>query len=212
MIRSFATTFSTSQLEAYQKGALSYVYRGIPCLKSPIDIAIYFRLLFDQKPRTIIEIGSKQGGSALLFRDMTRMMDISCRIVSIDLVPTRNLQIEDVAFLAGDVRSLQQVFIDNALFSRPRPWLVIEDSAHTFEACSAALRFFAQHLRSGEYLVMEDGVLEELGLAERYDGGPNRAIEFFLSTNPGVYEIDTGYCDMFGVNATYNPNGYLKKL
>ena len=28
----------------------------------------------------------------------------------------------------------------------------------------------------------------------------------------GVYEIDAEYCDMFGPNATVNPNGYLKRV
>jgi len=212
VVRSFATAFCAAQLQAYQQGTLSYLYRGIPCLKSPIDIAIYLRLLFEKRPRTIFEIGSKHGGSALLFRDMARMMEFPSEVVSIDISPPREAAVDGVSFLAGDVRNLEGVFLAASLWSRPRPWMVIEDSAHTFEACTAALAFFAQNLQAGEYLVIEDGVLADLGLSDRYDGGPNRAIEHFLKKSPDVYEIDTSYCDMFGVNATYNPNGYLKKL
>jgi len=54
-------------------------------------------------------------------------------------------------------------------------------------------------------------VLDELGLTGRYGGGPNRAIAEFLTAHPDAFEIDTRLCDMFGTNATYAPNGYLRK-
>ena len=66
-------------------------------------------------------------------------------------------------------------------------------------------------MQHGELLVMEDGVLVELGVSENYQGGPNRAIEEYMTVNPGVFEVDEALCDMFGRNATYAPNGYLRK-
>jgi cephalosporin hydroxylase len=208
-VREFATFFKPGQLEAYHQGTLNYHYRGIPCLKSPLDLAIYQTLMWDAKPRTIFEIGSKAGGSALFFRDVMRSFGLDGSVVSIDLNPPQ-LASEEVLFCQGDVHDLAVPFQKNDLHSRPRPWLVIEDSAHTFAACRAALQFFAKNLQTGEYLVIEDGVLDDLGWSERYDGGPNRAIAQFLKDQPGVFEI-TGYCDMFGRNATFNPNGYLRK-
>jgi cephalosporin hydroxylase len=75
----------------------------------------------------------------------------------------------------------------------------------------AALRFFAERLMPGEWMAMEDGVLDELGMGEKYQGGPNRAIAEFFRDYPGVFEIGAQYCDMFGPNATFNPNGYLRR-
>jgi cephalosporin hydroxylase len=89
---------------------------------------------------------------------------------------------------------------------------VIEDSAHRYETCLETLRFLARHLERGEYLVIEDGVLDDLGWSEKYHGGPNAAIRAFFEVQPAAFEIDAAYCDMFGPNATYNPNGYLRKL
>jgi cephalosporin hydroxylase len=40
-----------------------YTYRGVPMLKNPFDLALYLLLLWRLKPRTVIEIGSKSGGS-----------------------------------------------------------------------------------------------------------------------------------------------------
>jgi cephalosporin hydroxylase len=211
MKRPFTTFFEPAQLPAFQDGVLSYRYRGVSCLKCPVDIAIYMRLIWDLRPRTIYEIGSMAGGSALLLRDLARSFELDCDIVSIDLRPPA-LTLDGVRFLQGDVLDLSSVFEQNHLFERARPWLVIEDSAHTSHSCRATLEFFARQLQAGEHLVIEDGVLEDLGLSESYAGGPNAAIAAFLEDQPGVFEIASVYCDMFGRNATYNPNGYLKRL
>jgi cephalosporin hydroxylase len=210
MVRSFRSFFTSEQIAAYQQGTLRYRYRDRLCSKSPIDMAIYLRMLQDIRPRTLIEIGSKAGGSALLFRDYGRMLDLPLEVVSIDL-KCPNVDYEGVTFFEGDVNDLQTVFDRNRLGERPRPWLVVEDSAHTASACMAALRFFAGRLMPGEWMAMEDGILDELGLTEKYGGGPNKAIAEFFQVYPGVFEIGTQYCDMFGSNATFNPNGYLRR-
>lgn len=209
-IRPFKTFFDSRQLDGYQRGVMSYTYKGIACNKSPIDLAIYLRLLADVRPRTLVEIGSKAGGSALLFADFGKMLDLSLEVVSIDLYrPAQSFA--GVTFLEGDVRNLPAAFDAGGIAARPRPWLVVEDSAHTAQACIAALDFFAERLQPGEWLVMEDGVLDDLGLAAQYQGGPNAAITQFFAAHPGVFEIGYQYCDMFGTQATYNPNGYLMR-
>ena len=210
-MRSFRTAFSVDFLEAYQRGSLSYSYKGVPCLKSPIDLAIYLRVLWNERPKTILEIGSKEGGSALLFCDVAATFGLGATVVSIDLDKPSDPPDCDARFLEGDVTNLNAVFAEHDLFSLPRPWLVVEDSAHTSGGCLAALEFFRRQLRPGELLVIEDGVLAELGLSEQYEGGPNRAIGDFFAKWPNAFEVATDYTDMFGTNATYNPNGYLRR-
>lgn len=212
MSRSYSSFFERHQLDPMLNGVMSYRYRDVPCHKSPIDIAIYIQLIGQTKPATIIELGTKYGGSAMLFRDLSSMMNLHTRIVSIDQnLPEKAEEFKDILFIEGNVSNLEDLFEQHALHRLPRPWLVIEDSAHTFSICTEVLEYFSHQLRSGEYLVMEDGVLEEMGIARRYDGGPNRAIREFLLSKPDQFKIDEFYCDMFGANATFNPNGYLKK-
>jgi cephalosporin hydroxylase len=211
MKRTFETFFQPNQLKRYQAGVMAYEYAGIPCLKSPLDISIYLRLIHDSQCRSIIEVGSRFGGSARLFRDFARALArLPVEVISIDLEKP-DLEIEGVRFLEGNVHCLEDVFEKNALYELPRPWLVVEDSAHTASACTAALNFFADQLQSGDYLVIEDGILTDLGLGDNYQGGPNVAIDTFFRSNPDVFEIVVRYCDMFGYNATYNPNGYLQR-
>ncbi|MEP5731304.1 MAG: CmcI family methyltransferase [Sulfitobacter sp.] len=214
MIRSFKTPFSRPQLGAYHHGVMQYHYRDVMCNKSPIDIALYLHLIHAVQPGSFIEIGTKFGGSAVMFRDVAKKMyGLDTQVVSIDRAPPSDeKKFKDIRFIQGDVMDLETVFAEYELFDLPRPWILSEDSAHTFSACLAVLEFGQRHLRSGEYLIMEDSVLAELDLADRFDGGPSRALAQFFAQSPDVYQIDTTYCDMFGVNATTNPNGYLLRM
>jgi cephalosporin hydroxylase len=210
-MRSFASNFDYPFLRKYQDGVMKYRYKGVECLRSPIDMAIQSRAIWDLAPSTIIEIGSHHGGSAMWMADLVcNYGREETRIFSIDRkVP--ELRDDRVSFVQGDVMDLVPAFEHAGIFDAPRPWWVLEDSAHTYPACLSALLFLSKHMHSGEMLVMEDGLLVELGVGESYEGGPNRAIEEFFEANPGVFEVDESYCDMFGPNATYAPNGYLRK-
>ena len=70
----------------------------------------------------------------------------------------------------------------------------------------------APHLQRGEYLLVEDGICDSIDNQDRYDGGPNKAVAEFFAEHPEVYELDATYCDFFGYNVTWNPNGYLRRL
>lgn len=210
-MRSFTSSLRGSFLRGYQSGVMRYTYKDVPCLRSPIDLAIQLKLLWELGPKTIVEIGSKAGGTAMLLADMASVYGLDARVVSIDLTPPSPPPTDRVTFIRGDVRDLGTSL--GALTGElEHPWLVIEDSAHTFEGCTAALRFFASTMFGGDVLILEDGIVDRLGRSRRYAGGPSRAIRTFLEEMPGIFEIATDLCDMFGPNATYNPNGYLRRV
>lgn len=194
-----------------QTGTIGYTYRDVPCLKHPMDIALYTQLVWDVKPRTIIEIGSKAGGSALWFSDMQRTYGIEGQILSIDIVPpSPPYQRPEIQFVYGDANDLGASISDETLASMPRPWLVIEDASHHYMATLAVLRFFGRRMRRGEYLVVEDGNVSDMGDDHAREGGPLRAISQYLLETPDRFEIDACYCDRYGHNVTGNPNGYLR--
>jgi cephalosporin hydroxylase len=211
-MRSFATAFPPEMLRGIQAGTMAYTYKGVGCLKNPFDLAIYLKLIWDLKPKSLIEIGSNQGGGALWFADMLSISNIACPVVSIDRVPPTRFTDPRIAFVAGDAAQLGDALRPELLAALPHPWLVVEDSAHTYDVTLAALRFFAGTTVPGDVVIIEDGVLTDLGMGEAYGGGPNRAVAEFLDDSPDVFRVLTEYCDMFGVNATYNPNAYLLRL
>lgn len=212
--RPFASSVPGQILEQIQAGVMRTVYRGVPFFKSPFDIALYLQLLSKLRPRTVIEIGTKAGGSALWFADMLSVAGgDEARILSVDITPVATIQDPRITFLAGDAKDLGAVLREDLLARCPRPWLVVEDSSHLYPEVAAVLAFFHDRLRSGDYMVVEDGVVSQLTAARyaAYGDGPNRAVADFLASHRDSYSIDAALCDHYGRNVTYNPNGWLRR-
>jgi cephalosporin hydroxylase len=199
-------------LMGIQQGTMAYRYRGIPLLKNPFDLALYTLLLDHAKPRTLIEIGSFRGGSAVWFSDQGRALGLELSVVSVDREAPENVGAPNITFLEGDADALGAVLSPAFMNALQRPFLVVEDSSHLAGTTAAVLDFFDPWLRAGEYIVIEDGILTDMRVAEQYGGGPLRAIEDFLQRKPGRYAVDRHFCDYFGRNVTWNVNGYLRRL
>jgi cephalosporin hydroxylase len=189
---------------------LTYTYKGIPCLKDPFDFTLYQKLLWQLKPKTIVEIGSYSGGSALWLADLLRSWKYKTKIYSFDITPPRINKIpRNLKFLQADIYNLQDSALAKILENAPHPILVIEDGPHTYEGSLNTLNFVHKYMQSGDYIIIEDGSVFDLGLIT-YEDGPNRAIRNFLANNHQDYEIDVEYCDYYGHNVTWNTNGYIK--
>jgi cephalosporin hydroxylase len=212
-MRRFASDLSPDALDAIQGGLLATSYRGKQFLKSPFDVLLYMQLVGSLRPRTVIEIGTLEGGSALWFADCLDAHGIDGRVISIDVENPPDLEDERISFLRGDATALDRVLGAEVVAGLPRPFLVTEDSAHYFETCLGVLEFFHPHLRSGEYVVIEDGVVNQLpqDFYRLYEDGPNRAVRHFLELHPDEYEVDEELCDRYGYNVTWSPNGWLRR-
>jgi len=190
------------------------LYRGVRFLKSPFDIGLYLQLLSKLRPRTIIEIGCRFGGSALWFADMMATHGVTPRVITVDIDPQVPYDDPRIRVLVGDAGNLGACLSAELLASLPKPWLVIEDSSHLYRHSLAVLEFFHPLLQSGDYIVVEDGVIADLP-GEHYAGyenGPNRAVADFLAREGAQYRLDMELCDFYGRNTTYNPNGWLQRL
>jgi len=195
-----------------QHGTMHFRYRGLPLLKNPFDLAIYPLLLAQARPCSLIEIGAHRGGSAIWFADIAANLDLPLHVHSIDVSPVHDVAHPSVTFLEGSARDLDRVLGDDLFASLPRPLLVVEDADHHFDTCLSVMRFFDRRLLPGEYMVIEDGILSDMQVADRYAGGPAEAIAAFLAACAGRYEVDRAFCDYFGCNVTWNVDGYLRRL
>jgi len=206
------TSLPRKTLLAIQEGKHQYTWRGVPCQKDPFDLALYPLLLWRERPRTIIEIGTKYGGSALWFSDTCRALGLETRIITIDIKKREIPSAANVEFIHGNGRNLANALPQALMRSIERPLLVIEDADHHSATTLAVLTFMDNYLLPGEYIVVEDGIIESLhDDTGRYGGGPQQAIEQFLKQH-AHYEVDRSYCDFFGVNVTWNTNGFIRRL
>lgn len=179
-------------------GARRTTWRGHALYKDPFDFFIYTSLLWDLKPRTILEIGAGTGASALWFHDMTRALDLQTEIIAVDrLLPTVDLTAK-ITFERLDLFQLAslEAVLDRDL---PRPLLVVED-AHV--NLGPVLDAVTRRLEPGDYLVVEDTL------------DPVKYQEFakFMCRNGEKFEVDSKLADMFGYNATFNVNSILRKV
>jgi cephalosporin hydroxylase len=159
-VRDFKSGLPKDVLDNIQRGTLRYTYRGLPMLKDPFDLAIYLQLIGRLRPRTVIEVGSAAGGSAMWFADMLTAHGIEGEVVSVDRKPPQ-LADARVRFLRGDAIDLRASLQPDFFASLRHPLLVTEDSAHTLETTLAVLRFFDPYLAIGDYLVVEDGIVAQ---------------------------------------------------
>ncbi len=184
-------------------------YKGIAALKCPFDYVMYQMLLWQLKPDLIIEVGTNKGGGALYLADLLDMVGFGV-VHTIDRVNQVTTDLLDrhpriKRFIHGwenyDLREIAEA----------KKILLIEDSAHTYENTLGVLKKFAPVITENSYMIIEDGIIDELGMAAEYQGGPLGAIQDFLKGNE-QFIVDRRWCDFYGVNATFNVNGYLRKI
>lgn len=209
--RGYHTSLPRETLLEIQNTSHNYSYRGVAMIKNPFDFAIYPILIWDKKPRTIIEIGSKDGGSGLWLADMLDNFGIDGHVYSLDIVGVKKVTHPRLTFLEGDGRELSDSFSPEFMLTLPRPLLVIEDADHSYETSSHVLSFFHRYLDKGETIVIEDGIISDLAQDSGYNSGPHRAIKEFLKQHNAEYDIEGRYCDFFGYNLTWCTNGFLQR-
>lgn len=210
--RPWNTALPYDLMMSIQNALHNFSYKGVPLQKNPFDFSLYPILIWNIKPKTIIEIGSKSGGSGLWFGDLMNNFGIEGHVYSIDIVKVTKVSHPRLTFLEGDGSNLGETLSPELLNSLPRPLLIIEDADHSFTTSKAVLDFFHPYLDQGEYIVVEDGIISDIVQDISYNSGPHKALKAFLSEHRNEYEIDGEYCDFFGYNLTWGTNGYLKKL
>jgi cephalosporin hydroxylase len=198
-------------LRNLQPGILSHQYRGIYCCKCPFDMALYQKLLWEVKPRTILELGTWYGGSALWFADMLTSFSIDGHVHTFDIQEPPAWRDPRITFHKCDILHIADFIAPDWVAQLPRPLLVIDDAGHRYDMTMNILRHFAPLMLQNEYLIVEDAIAYEMLCADQYNGGPRRAIIEFLKNNK-EFIVDYGYCNYYGNNVTWNVNGYLRHV
>lgn len=195
-------------IASIDKGHHQVTYRGVKAIRCPFDYVIYQMIISEVQPDLIIEIGTRKGGGAYYLADLLDSLGKGI-IHTIDIVDEVELIVkknERIRFFtdgwAGYNLEMAKGF-DKIL--------IIEDASHMYEDTIGVLNKFHPLVSKESYFIVEDGIINELGLEKKYNGGPLRAIREFMPQHP-EYIIDRKWCDMFGKNATFNVNGYLKKI
>ncbi|MBL7732246.1 MAG: class I SAM-dependent methyltransferase [Chitinophagaceae bacterium] len=197
------------RLKDIDAGHHKVTYKGVPAIKCPFDYVLYQMIIAELQPDLIIEIGTNKGGSALYLGDLLELNGKGT-IHTIDLPENKE---SEMLHRHPRIRIFKNGFdkYDTSLLANYKTIMVIEDGSHMYEDVAATLHRFAPFVSSGSYFIVEDGIVDDLGVAASYNGGPQKAIREFLAANSN-FITDRKWCDFFGPNATFNVNGYLKRI
>ncbi len=195
-------------LQSVDKGHHKVTYRGVKTIKCPFDFVIYQMIVFEVKPDLIIEIGANHGGSALYLADLLNILNKG-EVHTIDIAN----RIDPLALAHPRIKYFGNGYdgYDIDLAKKFETILVIEDASHMYKDTLNALEKFGSLVSKNSYFIVEDGIVDALGMSDQFEGGPLRAIREFMNVNSD-YVIDRKWCDLFGQNATFNVDGYLKKV
>lgn len=178
---------------------IARLYKGLLCGKSPIDLWLYSACLWELRPRTVIELGSLQGGSALWFADQVAAMGLDCEVHSFDLLSkavSARARHPQLHFHQVDLKDLAS--LDVALLTAlPHPWLIVDDAHVNVLNVLSRLREF---MREGDYFVKEDTD----GLGTTIENA-----EYLSLAESLGFRVDRIYADGFGFNVTTARNSWF---
>ena len=215
------SVFPFELAQAIINGKFLSFYRGIDLLKGPEDLFILYQMFWHVRPRTVIELGSFTGASALWMADALKGSNIECNVFSVDIDLSllhpllKSLQPPNLSFFEGDCNEIKEVFPTRFLNEQPHPIIIIDD-AHI--DIPRTMDYFHRHLLPGDYIVCEDTSpgqpavplssddYSALGLDKLH------AWKQFLTKYGDMYAVDTFFTDYFGYNASSNWNGYAKRM
>lgn len=187
-------------------------WMGVTCWKSAFDLWLYQEILVDLKPSLVIEFGTNAGGSALYFANVMRQIGEPFKVFTVDVThepldPTSRLD-PDILFvksrstvpaISEQIRSLKN--------EHPGKIFAILDSDHSMPHVLAEMKLLRPLLSAGDYLVVEDSMLNGHPVLPGWGPGPYEAIEAYEEEFPGDYTHDVEREKKFGW--TQAPNGFL---
>ena len=168
-------------------------WKGNALGKSVYDFALIPMIIWENRPATILEIGSGEGASAIWMADLCKSYGLSTRVHSMDIEPP-NIKHERVTFSKGDIREINNTIYFGRFDVKmlPHPWIILED-AHV--EVNKVITYFEKRMHTGDYMIIEDT-----------RGKLQTKLEI-----PTTLYVDTYYCDYFGRNATSSMNTILCK-
>lgn len=168
-------------------------WKGLRLLKDPEAQVAYHNLLWELKPKTIIELGVFSGGSLVWFRDLTRMFGIpDVQIIGIDKDLSRcqigKEEMDGISLHQGDCNELVTLDFLKGL-GLQHPILLIDDAHwNTFNVLKFAVN---ELLQENDYIVLEDMI----PYWRKYS--PNM-LEKHMSAFDSVMKLDLLYSNIKG--------------
>jgi cephalosporin hydroxylase len=194
-------------IEYYQASvAMKQVhYRGVPSWKNVFDLWVIQEIIHETQPETVVEIGTKFGGTTLWLSDVMKTV-ASGSVISVDLKRPQIDFPENVQFIQGDSIAPETVSQVKRLCENHRTMLMT-DGNHAAEHVFQELVLYGPMVALGCYFIVEDGIVDVMDWPQ-YQPGPLVAVQRFLGEN-NSFVIDERREKFI---LTYAPGGFLRRV
>jgi cephalosporin hydroxylase len=186
---------------------------GVPTAQNPNDAWIHQEIIARVKPDFIVEAGTWNGGSAVLWATILQQVNPAGRVITIDIKDyvsaAKEFPIvkEKVDFLIGSS-------VDPAIVAEVKrrvdgkKVLVILDSNHSKAHVLAEMKAYAPLVPKDSYMIVQDTNVNGHPVLPNFGPGPMEAVDEFLATND-EFRPDT---DAERLMFTMHPKGYLRRV
>ena len=200
-----------SAFDTHTGNVSSVRWLGHQIKQNPYDIWTAQEILVECDVDFVIETGTYFGGSALFLASLFDLLGRG-HVVTIDTetCPERPLH-PRITYLHGsstDPRTVLQVRDLVKLHEAKKP-LVLLDSDHRARHVLPELRSYADLVPIGGYIIVQDGVVDELSRFAALRPGPLDAIKKFVCED-NRFEIDEERSAKFLFH--YSPHGCLRRV
>ena len=188
-------------------------FMGVRTLQNPFDVWVTLEILWDVKPDILLETGTFQGGSALLWAMFLQHVNPEARVVTIDIKSVawkarrHRLAMEKIDFLIGG-STAPEIVADVKRRVEGKRVLAILDSLHHGNHVYDELIAYADLIAVGSYIIVQDGAVCGHPVDVPPCPGPYEAVERFLAEDDRFVAVREHERHMI----TANPMGFLKRV
>jgi cephalosporin hydroxylase len=157
---------------------------GIRTLQNPNDVWIVQEIIIDVKPDLIIETGTLNSGSAILWAMILREINSEGKVITIDVQDktsearkNRTFQ-ERVEFMLGSSTD-PKIVSEISRRAKDKKVLVILDSDHQKDHVLKELESYGPLVDVGSYLIVQDSIVNGHPVRKEHGPGPMEAIDSF---------------------------------
>lgn len=199
-----------------------FKWMGMPIIQYPQDIVAMQELIWDIKPKYIVETGVARGGSIILYASLLKLLGDDGKVLGIDIdIRSHNRKrieehpmFDHVELIEGSSISSEVVSQVKQIVGSEGPVMVALDSNHSHQHVLKELELYSDLVSVGSYLVVFDTHCEFLPqeyLTDRPWGKGDSAytaVQEFLKKDARFERIPIE--DKLQISAA--PFGYLKRI
>lgn len=186
---------------------------GVETLQNPNDVWVTQEIICEQRPDLVVETGTANGGSSLIWAMILEQVNPKGKVVTIDIErhsdkaqswPIAQRRVEYLIGSSTDSKLVAEVSRKAA----GKRTLVILDSDHSKAHVLDELRAYAGLVPVGGYLIVQDTNINGHPVLSSFGPGPMEAVDEFLATDNRFEPDRSREKFLFSMH----PKGYLKRI